>query len=135
MLRMCPTRRHDSLESRTSMRNDEVAQILQETADLLELTGGNPHRARAFARAARSLQDLDAPAADRLREDTLVEVSGIGDGMADHISDIVHGGSFALRDDLLSAVPPGLLDVLQVNGLGTKRTRRPCTELDIASPD
>ncbi len=117
------------------MRNDEVAQILQETADLLELTGGNPHRARAFARAARSLQDLDAPAADRLREDTLVKVSGIGDGMADHISDIVHGGSFALRDELLSAVPPGLLDVLQVNGLGTKRTRRLWTELDIASLD
>ena len=117
------------------MSNDEVARILEETADLLELTGGNPHRARAFSRAARSLQDLDAPAADRLRNDTLVDVSGIGDGMADHIGDIVHGGSFALRDELLSAVPPGLLDVLQVNGLGTKRTRRLWTELDIASLD
>jgi len=117
------------------MSNDEVARILEETADLLELTGGNPHRARAFSRAARSLQDLDAPAADRLRNDTLVDVSGIGDGMADHIGDIVHGGSFALRDELLSAVPPGLLDVLQVNGLGTKRTRRLWMELDIASLD
>ncbi len=117
------------------MSNDEVARILEETADLLELTGGNPHRARAFSRAARSLQDLDAPVADRLRNDTLVDVSGIGDGMADHIGDIVHGGSFALRDELLSAVPPGLLDVLQVNGLGTKRTRRLWTELDIASLD
>ncbi|PSQ88775.1 MAG: hypothetical protein BRD43_04155, partial [Bacteroidetes bacterium QS_4_64_154] len=37
------------------MSNDDIAQVLQETADLLELTGGNPHRARAFSRAARSL--------------------------------------------------------------------------------
>ncbi|WP_103026350.1 helix-hairpin-helix domain-containing protein [Salinibacter altiplanensis] len=117
------------------MRNDEVAQLLQETADLLELTGGNPHRARAFSRAARSLQDLDEPAAKRLSEETLVEASGIGDGMADHIGDIVHGGSFELRDELQSAVPPGLMDVLQVNGLGTKRTRRLWTELGIASLD
>ena len=117
------------------MSNDEVAQILQETADLLELTGGNPHRARAFSRAARSLQDLDAPAADCLRDDTLVEVSGIGDGMADHIAEVVHGGSFTLRDELRSAVPPGLMDVLQVNGLGTKRTRRLWTELNIESLD
>ncbi len=117
------------------MSNDEVAQILQETADLLELTGGNPHRARAFSRAARSLQDLEEPVSDRLRANSLVEVSGIGEAMADHIDDIVSGGSFALRDELLSAVPPGLMDILQVNGLGTKRTRRLWTELDITSLD
>lgn len=117
------------------MSNNEVAQILQETADLLELTGGNPHRARAFSRAARSLQDLDEPVVDRLRASSLVEVSGIGESMADHIDDIAHKGSFALRDELLSSVPPGLMDILQVNGLGTKRTRRLWTELDITSLD
>ena len=117
------------------MSNDEVAQLLQETADLIELTGGNPYRARAFSRAARSLQDLEEPAANRLREGTLVDASGIGDGMADHIGDIVHGGSFALRDELLNAVPPGLMDVLQVNGLGTKRTRRLWMELEVSSLD
>jgi len=117
------------------MSNDEVAQLLQETADLIDLTDGNPHRARAFSRAARSLQDLEEPVADRLRQNTLVDVSGIGEGMADHIGDIVHGGSFALRDELQSAVPPGLMDILQVNGLGTKRTRRLWMELDVTSLD
>lgn len=119
----------------TVMSNDEVAQILQETADLLELTGGNPHRARAFSRAARSLQDLDVLVSERLDADTLVDVSGIGDAMADHITEIVQSGSLPLRDELLSAVPPGLMDVLQVNGLGTKRTRRLWTELNITSLD
>jgi len=117
------------------MRNDDIASILQETADLLELTGGNEYRARAFSRAARSLSGLDDAVADRLDAGTLVNVDGIGDGMADHVADILHGGSFALRDELHSAVPPGLMDVMQVKGLGTKRTRRLWTELDVASLD
>ena len=117
------------------MSNDDIAQALQETADLLELTGGNPYRARAFSRAARSLSGLDDAVADRLAEGTLVDVQGIGDAMAEHVQDLVDGGSFELRDELLSAVPPGLMDVMQVNGLGTKRTRRLWTELDVTSLD
>ena len=115
------------------MSTDDIAGVLQETADLVELTGGNPHRARAFSRAARAIDDLEESVAERLRAGTLVDSPGIGDAMADHIGEIVHGGSFELRDELLSAVPPGLMDVLQVKGLGTKRTRRLWTELDITS--
>jgi len=117
------------------MDNDGIAQVLQETADLLELTGGNPHRARAFSRASRSVGGLEQPVAERLRAGTLTEVSGIGEAMADHVAAIVQNGSFELRDELLSAVPPGLMDVMQVQGLGTKRTRRLWTELGITSLD
>lgn len=117
------------------MSNDDIASVLQETADLLELTGGNEYRARAFSRAARSLSNLDAAVADRLDAGTLVDVDGIGDAMADHVADVLHGGSFQLHDELLSAVPPGLMDVMQVKGLGTKRTRRLWTELDVTSLD
>jgi len=117
------------------MSTTDVAGILQETADLVELTGGNPHRARAFSRAARALDNLEDSVAERLQAGTLVDIPGIGDAMADHIGEIVHGGSFDLRDELLSAVPPGLMDVLEVKGLGTKRTRRLWTELDITSLD
>ncbi|PSR00343.1 MAG: DNA polymerase/3'-5' exonuclease PolX [Bacteroidetes bacterium SW_11_64_17] len=117
------------------MSNDDIASVLQETADLLELTGGNEYRARAFSRAARSLSGLDDAVADRLEAGTLVDINGIGDAMADHVADILHGGSFELRDELHSAVPPGLMDVMQVQGLGTKRTRRLWTELDVTSLD
>jgi DNA polymerase (family 10) len=117
------------------MNNDDVAQRLQETADLLELTGGNQYRARAFSRAARSVTGLEETVADRLRAGTLVDVTGIGESMAEHVADILHGGSFKLRDELLSAVPPGVTDVLRVKGLGTKRTRRLWQELDVTSLD
>ena len=117
------------------MTNRDVADVLEETADLIELTNGNPHRARAFSRAARSLGDLDETVESRLAAGTLTEVSGIGDAMRDHVEDIAEGGTFALYDELLNAIPPGLLDVLRVKGLGTKRTRRLWTELDVTSLD
>jgi len=117
------------------MSNSEIARVLQETADLLELTGGNPHRARAFSRAARSLGNLQDSAVDRLGDGTLTDMSGIGEAMADHVAEIAGNGSFDLHDELLSSVPPGLMDVMQVKGLGTKRTRRLWTELDVTSLD
>jgi DNA polymerase (family 10) len=117
------------------MTNNAIASVLQETADLIELTDGNPHRARAFSRAARALEDLSDPAPDRLETDTLTDVGGIGDAMADHVADIVRTGTFALHDELLNAIPPGLLDVMRVKGLGTKRTRRLWQELEITTLD
>lgn len=118
------------------MTNDEIAAVLQETADLIELTDGNPHRARAFSRAARSLTGLEDAVTARLKRGTLTEVRGIGDAMASHVSDIVASGTFDQRDELLNAIPPGLLDVMRVKGLGTKRTRRLWTELNITTlPD
>jgi len=117
------------------MTNDDLADLLRETADLIELTGGNPYRARAFNRAARRLSALDDPAADRLQEGTLTDVEGIGEAMAEHIADLIETGTFSQRDELLNAVPPGLLDVLRVKGLGTKRVRKLWNELDIASLD
>jgi DNA polymerase (family 10) len=117
------------------MTNKEIASVLQETADLIELTDGNPHRARAFSRAARVLGNLDDPVPDRLASDTLTEVSGIGDAMADHVADVVQTGTFPLHDELQNAIPPGLLEVMRVKGLGTKRTRRLWQELDVTSLD
>lgn len=117
------------------MTTKDIASVLQETADLIELTNGNPHRARAFSRAARSLENLENSVADHLEAGTLTEIDGIGDAMADHVADVAETGTFPLHDELLNAVPPGLLEVMRVKGLGTKRTRRLWTELDITSLD
>ena len=117
------------------MTNKEIASVLQETADLIELTDGNPHRARAFSRAARSLGNVEEAVTDRLDEGSLTTIGGIGDAMADHVADVAETGTFPLHDELMNAIPPGLLDVMRVKGLGTKRTRRLWQELDIASLD
>lgn len=115
------------------MTNKEIARILRETAALIELTGGNPYRARAFSRAARTLRGLEASAAERLEAGTLTELDGIGTGLAADIGELVTRGSLPLRDELLNAVPPGLLDVLRVKGLGTKKVRTLWKSLDVTS--
>jgi len=117
------------------MTNKDIVRALGETADLIELTGGNRYRANAFNRAARALKGLDAEIAEAIDNETLTDIDGIGSGMADHIADLVQTGSFELRDELQSAVPPGLLDVLRVKGLGTKRARTLWRELDVTSLD
>lgn len=117
------------------MTNKEIARALNETAQLIELTGGNPYRARALGLAARTLRGLEEPAAERLADGSLTDIDGIGDGLAAQITELLSRGSFELRDELLNAVPAGLLDVLRVKGLGTKKVRTLWDELGITTLD
>lgn len=102
------------------MTNKEIARPLKETAALVELTGGNPFRARAFANAARTIERMEEPL-DGL--DDLTGIQGIGAGLAGQIGEILERGSFDVRDDLLGSIPPGLMDILAVKGLGAKKAR------------
>ena len=117
------------------MTNKEIARALRETAALIELTGGNRFRANAFSRAARTLRGIEQPVVDLAEEGALTEIDGIGDGLSEQIGELIDRGSFDLRDELLNAVPPGLLDVLRVKGLGTKKVRTLWQELDVTSLD
>lgn len=117
------------------MTNKDIARALSETGSLIELTGGNAFRARAFERAARSIRGLETPASERLDDGTLTDVDGVGDAMADHVRDLLATGSFEQRDELLNAVPTGLLDVLRVKGLGVKKVRALWDALNVTSLD
>lgn len=105
------------------MTNKAISRVLKETSSLIELTGGNPFRSRAFASAARTIERLEEPVGTLLEEGTLTEIRGIGSSLAEQISELLNRGSFTLRDDLLGSLPPGLLDVLDVKGLGAKKVR------------
>lgn len=125
----------DTAAPRATPTNKSLAKALKETGTLVELTGGNPFRARAFASAARTVERLEAPIADLLEAGTATAIKGIGAGLEAQLRELVDTGSFALRDELLTALPPGLLDVLDVRGLGVKKVRtlwqeRGITDLD-----
>ena len=117
------------------MTNKAIARLLKETSALIELTGGNPFRSRAFASAARTIERLDVPVPDLMARDELTGVKGIGTGLASQIEEILTYGSFEVRDDLLSAIPPGILDVLNVKGLGAKKVRTLWQQLGVQSLD
>lgn len=115
------------------MTNKHIARSLKETASLIELTGGNPFRARAFDRAARTIERLDEAAEDLLAAGTLTEIPGIGAGLAADIQTLIEHGSFELRDELIAALPPGLLETLRVKGLGAKKVRKLWKELGVTN--
>ncbi len=115
------------------MNNKTIARALKETSALIDLTGGNLFRARAMENAGRTIERLDAAAADLLEAGTLTNVKGIGAGLAAQIAELVQTGSFEARDELLGAIPPGVLDMMRIKGLGAKKVRAIWQQLEITS--
>ena len=103
------------------MDNATLARLLSETGDLLEISGGDPFRIRSYRRAAdaaeQSTVDLAAASKDIAK---LLEVPGIGKGMAANIQSAVATGSIPLRDELLERYSAGVLDLLKLPGMGPK---------------
>ena len=95
------------------MENKQVAKILRETAQLLEIDGAIIGRYRSYERAAELIESLhesiEQMAADPKR---LEELPGIGERMADHILEILKTKDYALRKKLLKKYPATILDVL-----------------------
>lgn len=104
--------------------NAALSARFEQMARLLELLGEDKFRVNAHARAARTLDSLStdvAPlAADRK---ALLELEGVGPRVADKIIEFVTTGAIQEHLDLLARVPPGLLDILQVPGVGPKTAK------------
>jgi DNA polymerase (family 10) len=107
------------------MQNPDIARLFDEVADLLEIQDANPFRVRAYRNAARTIRDFPDPIADLVRAGTkdLTDIAGIGDDLAEKITDIVTTGELPLRKELASKLPAGLLDLLRIPGLGPKRVK------------
>jgi DNA polymerase (family X) len=117
------------------MMAGDVAGVLAEIAVLSELNGENPFRARAFAAAARSLEGSDVDLARLAREGKLTSLPGIGSGIAEAIRELVETGRSALYEELRTATPVGLFDVMRIPGLGPKRIHTLHATLGIDSLD
>ena len=104
--------------------NERLARIFEEMAALLELTGANPFRINAHARVARVLLELTVDVAE-LADDPakLTDLEGIGKGSAKKIIEFVRTGGVHDHDELLETVPPGLIEVMTIPGLGPKTVR------------
>ncbi len=107
------------------MQNPDIARLFDEVADLLEIQDANPFRVRAYRNAARTIRDYPEPLADLVHEGTkpLTEIPGIGDDLAEKITEIVTTGELSLHKQLAKKLPAGLLDLLRIPGLGPKRVK------------
>ncbi|MGA9884232.1 MAG: DNA polymerase/3'-5' exonuclease PolX [Candidatus Acidiferrales bacterium] len=104
------------------MDNREVAKILRETAQLLEIDGAIIGRYRSYEKVADLLGSFTERIEDVAKDDKkLKELPGIGEGMAEHIREILATGDYSLRQKLLKKFPPTILQLLDVQSLGPKR--------------
>lgn len=115
------------------MDKDRVAEILNEIGILLELKGENPFKTRAYANAARALEALSEPLEKVIAENRLGEIKGIGEALQKKIIDLVTTGKLAYYEDLKASIPPGLVEMLQIPGLGPKKAKALNDKLGIAS--
>ncbi len=104
--------------------NQDIAAILSEMADLLELTGADRFRVSAHARAGRIIKDLPTDLATLIDDKkAITAIEGIGAKTADKIIEFANEGAVYEHGELLTQVPRGLLDVLKIPGLGPKTVR------------
>jgi len=113
------------------MDKSEVAAILEEIAVLLELQGENPFRANAYAKAGRTIAQLEGNLADFVEAGTLDQVPGIGETLRDKITALVTTGKLAFYDDLKAKTPPGWLQMLRLPGMGPKKVKALSDQLGI----
>lgn len=117
------------------MDNGAVAAALYEMADLMELTGENPFKVRAYRNAAQAVELLLDHVADVAQQGRLTAVAGIGKGTAERISELVTTGQSAYLEELRRAIPPGVRDLTRLPGLGARTAQLLYTRLGIDSLD
>ena len=106
------------------MTKNEIADILTEIGTLLELKNENPFKVRAYQTGARALEGIEEAELGRLvASGEIGDVRGIGEALAQKISELHTTGRLEFFDKLKASVEPGLVEMLQIPGLGPKKIR------------
>lgn len=104
------------------MDNKQIARILRDTAQLLEIDGAIIGRYRSYEKAAELIDSLPESVEQLVKEpEKLEELPGIGERMVEHLQEIVKTGDYSLRKKLLKKYPATILDMLQLQSLGPKK--------------
>lgn len=105
------------------MDKEKVAEILTDIGVLLELKGENPFKTRAYSNAARTIEGLSEPLETLIAENRLGDIKGIGEALQQKITELVATGRLAYYEELKASIPPGLVAMLQIPGLGPKKVK------------
>jgi DNA polymerase (family X) len=104
------------------LENKEIARVLQETADLMEIAAEDSFRIRSYRNGASAVEGYPQRIVDILKDPAqkVTDIPGIGKGLAHVLQEIVERGSCERRDVLLQTFPPTALEFLKIQGLGPK---------------
>src|SRR5215472_21613 len=107
------------------MENREIARLLSETADLMEIADEDGFRIRSYRNAATAIEGYSESIAAILKDSSrkVTDISGIGKGIAAVLVEIEQRGTFERREEMLERYPPTALELLKIQGLGPKSIR------------
>ncbi len=116
------------------MTKNEIAEVLEEIGVLLELKGENPFKIRAYGAGARVLEGLEQDEFVRLAEaGELDSIKGIGEALAQKITELYTTGGLVFLEKLRASIAPGLVELLDVPGLGPKKIKLVHDKLGVSS--
>ena len=115
------------------LTNREIADIFEKVATLLEIKGEIIHRVLSYRRAGETIRDLPRDLHAIAAEGTLTEIPGIGDTLATKITEMLETGTLQFYEKLAAEIPPGLVEVVHINGVGPKKAKLFWKELNITT--
>ena len=121
-------------ENSDALKNKDIIRSFRLAVSLLELHDENPFKIRTYSNAVANLERLEIPL-DGLRVEDLEHIEGIGKSIASKIYELNQTGSFPELDALLTATPPGVVDMLRIKGIGPKKIRAIWKELNIETAE
>jgi DNA polymerase (family 10) len=109
----------------------EIIGILEEIGTLLELKGENPFKSRAYYTVARNMENTDEDLYLLVKNGALTSIKGIGKALNQKITELMTTGKLEYYEELKASVPPGLMEMLRIQGLGPKKIRALYDKLQI----
>jgi DNA polymerase (family X) len=106
------------------MDKKAVAQVLEQIAAFLELKNENPFRIRAFRTAARAITGFPGDLRQSLEDGSLASAKGVGPATLSIVAELVNTGKASMLEELREQIPPGLVEMLEISGLGVAKIRQ-----------
>lgn len=116
------------------MDNNEIADFLDDIGDMLEIIGESSFRVGAYHRAAHVIRGLPQDI-DEIRrgEGGLTAIQGVGKGIAERLDELLETGKMSYYEDLKAKLPPSLIELMHIQGLGPKKAKLLYDELGIST--
>jgi DNA polymerase (family 10) len=116
--------------------NRQIAEVLANIADILDLQNANPYRTQAYRNAARGVLALEEPASAILARGEELPVPGLGQRLRKRITELVQTGAMTFYNDLcVQALPRGVRALMAIQFVGVQTAIRLYQELDIDTPE
>ena len=115
------------------MKKEQIVEVLETIATLLELQEENPFKIRAYTNAARSIETWGGNLREMAEENRLEEIPGVGKAIAGKITELALTGSSKFYDELRAKFPPGILELFSLPGLGAKKIKALYEKLQVGS--